>query len=141
MADRVSSVRFRTGSWSRRVERILFRVPGAAEYMSDWREGVEPGRLALWDIEIGGAWRGALVWEVEDGPTLTVLAMACDAAGAAVTGEIARVFEGLARLTDAQRLRFWTRRAALRRLMERRFYTCRDEAPGAPWCMERTVCG
>ncbi|WP_106163686.1 hypothetical protein [Tritonibacter scottomollicae] len=106
--------------------------------MADWRDGVTSGRLALWSVQIDGEPQGALVWDVEADGALTVLAMACDGSrGAAVASEVARVFEGMAKLTGARCLRFWTRRPGLRRMMQGQGYINRETRRGPVWMMER----
>ncbi|MCG7626490.1 hypothetical protein MHM88_01630 [Epibacterium sp. MM17-32] len=133
-------VTFGAARWSRRVERVLARVPGSAEFMADWRDGVTSGRLALWSVQIDGEPLGGLVWDVEADGALTVLAMACDGSpGAAVASEVARVFEGMAKLTGARRLRFWTRRPGLRRVMEGQGYINRETRPGPMWKLEKDM--
>lgn len=131
-------VTFGAARWSRRVEQVLSRIPGSAEFMADWREGVTSGRLALWSVQIDGEPQGGLVWDVEADGALTVLAMACDGShGAAVASEVARVFEGMAKLTGAPRLRFWTRRPGLRRMMQGQGYINRETRCGPMWKLEK----
>lgn len=135
-----AKVTFDAARWSRRIEQTLSRVPGAGAFMADWRAGVLSGRLSLWVVKIDGEPQGALVWDVEPGPALTVLALACEGhSGACVASEVARVFDGMARLTGAECLRFWTRRPGLRRIMERRGFINRKIGPGPVWMMEREI--
>lgn len=136
---------FNAARWSRRIEKLLGAIPGAGEFMDDWRQGVLSGRLSLWSVAVGGADCGALIWEVEregSGHGLTVLALACEGAGRAdVASEVVRVFDGLGRLCGASWLRFWTRRPGLRRIMQRAGFRTREisEADGLAWMMERSL--
>jgi len=119
-----SKVTFQDAPWSNEAAAHLAKIHKDAGFVADWRQGVLAGRLSLWAVLVDGERRGSLVWEVETAgdqtKSLVVLGMFSEAVAGvdAITPTVA-VFEGLARLTGARSIKFWTQRPGLQRLTEK----------------------
>jgi hypothetical protein len=138
MGNFAQIVSFEPVRWGAIAARHFAQIEGLTSHdLANYAIGVASTAKGLCAIEVDGKRRGSILWSVQDEPNGTFLVIDeafCEPVpGVQIAREIEAFADEMAKRVGATKLRFWTRREGLRRMMSDRFsclYVMEAEAHG-----------